>query len=90
MDPTPAELPPGCLVLLLRLSADMTASAVTGRGEAVAFEAQRQLADELIDGLVNTAAGGYAVGPIDVALLGYHTGEDGSPSCPSASMATTQ
>ena len=37
MDPTPAEPPPGCLVLLLRLSAEMTADVVTGRGESVAF-----------------------------------------------------
>ena len=74
MDP-----PPGCLVLLLRLSAGMTADVVTGRGESVAFAAARQLADELLDGLVNTALGGYAVGAIDVAVLGYRTAEDGSP-----------
>jgi hypothetical protein len=79
MDPTPAEPPPGCLVLLLRLSAGMTADVVTGRGESVAFAAARQLADELLDGLVNTVVGGYAVGAIDVAVLGYHTAEDGSP-----------
>jgi hypothetical protein len=79
MDPTPAELPPGCLVLLLRLSAGMTADVVTGRGESVAFASARQLADELIDGLVTTAAGGYAVGEIDVAVLGYRTAEDGAP-----------
>jgi hypothetical protein len=78
MDETPAELPPGCLVLLLRLSADMTANVVTGRGEAVAFAAARDLADELLEGLVNTVAGGYVVGAIDVAVLGYRTGEDGS------------
>ncbi|MCI0702879.1 MAG: hypothetical protein L0241_17505 [Planctomycetia bacterium] len=74
-----AEPPPGCLVLLLRLSAGMTAEVVTGRGEAVAFAAIRQLADELLDALVNTVAAGYAVGPLDVAVLGYHTTEDGSP-----------
>ena len=37
------------------------------------------LADELLEGLVNTVAGGYAVGEIDVAVLGYRTGEDGLP-----------
>src|SRR5947209_3104450 len=79
MDPTPAEPPPGCLVLLLRLSAGMTADVVTGRGESVAFAAARQLADELLEGLVNTVAAGYAVGAIDVAVLGYRTAEDGSP-----------
>ena len=79
MDPTPAEPPPGCLVLLLRLSAGMTAEVVTGRGESVAFAAARQLADELLEGLVNTVAGGYAVGALDVAVLGYRTTEDGAP-----------
>ena len=78
MDPT-ADPPPGCLVVLLRLSAGMTADVVTGRGESVAFAAQRQLADELLDGLVNTAASGFAVGAIDVAVLGYRTAADGSP-----------
>ena len=43
MDPTPAEPPPGCLVLLLRLSADMTTDVVIGQGETVAFAAARQL-----------------------------------------------
>jgi hypothetical protein len=79
MDPTPAELPPGCLVLLLRLSAGMTADVVTGRGEIPAFVAARFLADELLDGLVNTVSAGYEVGAIDVAVLGYRTAEDGSP-----------
>src|SRR5689334_19718312 len=79
MDPTPAEMPPGCLVLLLRLSAGMTADVVTGRGETVAVAAERQLADELIEGLVNTVAAGYEVGAIDVAVLGYRTAADGSP-----------
>ncbi len=73
MDPTPAEPPPGCLVLLLRLSVDMTADVVTSRGEVPAFAAARQLADELLDGLVNTVAAGYAVGALDVAVLGYRT-----------------
>lgn len=79
MDPTPAELPPGCLVLLLRLSAGMTADVVTGRGETPAFVAARFLADELLDGLVNTVAAGYEIGTVDVAVLGYRTAEDGSP-----------
>ncbi|QJW96777.1 hypothetical protein [Frigoriglobus tundricola] len=79
MDPTPAEPPPGCLVLLLRLSAGMTADVVTGRGETVAVAAVRHLADELLDGLVNTLAAGYAIGAVDVAVLGYRTGPDGAP-----------
>ena len=77
MDPT--EPPPGCLVLLLRLSAGMTADVTTSRGEVPAFAAARQLADELLEGLVNTAVGGYAVGALDVAVLGYRTSEDGAP-----------
>ncbi len=71
--------PPGCLVLLLRLSAGMTADVVTPRGEAPGFAAARLLADELLEGLVNTAAAGYAVGDLDIAVLGYRTAEDGSP-----------
>src|SRR5215510_9424625 len=79
MDPTAAELPPGCLVLLLRLSAGMTADVVTGRGESVAFASARFLADELLEGLVTTATTGYDIGQIDIAVLGYRTIRDGSP-----------
>ncbi|HEY1186892.1 MAG TPA: hypothetical protein VGE74_04500 [Gemmata sp.] len=79
MDPTPAEPPPGCLVLLLRLSAGMTCDVVTPRGETPALVAARFLADDLIEGLVNTAAVGYAVGAVDVAVLGYHTSGAGAP-----------
>ncbi|MDY3552326.1 hypothetical protein R5W24_001407 [Gemmata sp. JC717] len=68
---TTAEPPPGCLVLLLRLSSGMTRDVVTPRGEAPAVEAARLLTDDLIEGLVNTAAAGYAVGALDVAVLGY-------------------
>jgi hypothetical protein len=78
MDPTAVELPPGCLVLLIRLSADMAADVVTGRGELPAWVAARFLAEELLEGLVNTLAAGYAVGEFDVALLGYRTSEDGA------------
>ncbi len=78
MDQRAAD-PPGCLVLLIRLSADMSADVVTERGELPASVATRFLADELVEGLVNTLAEGYAVGELDVALLGYRTGADGSP-----------
>lgn len=71
MDPTPADPPPGCLVVLLRLSAGMTADVVTSHGETPAVVAARFLADDLIEGLVGTAAAGYAVGALDVAVLGY-------------------
>ncbi|MBP3959010.1 hypothetical protein J8F10_27520 [Gemmata sp. G18] len=77
MDPTPAEPPPGCLVLLLSLSAEMTASVVTGRGTAAASAVGRQLAAEVLEGLVRAVAAGHAVGPIDVAVLGYRTPKDG-------------
>ncbi len=78
MDPT-ADPPPGCLVVLLRLSAGMAADVPTSRGDIPACVAAQFLADELLDGLVNTAAGGFAVGAIDVAVLGYRTAADGSP-----------
>ena len=45
MDSTPQDPPPGCLVLLLRLSADMAAEVPTARGEFPAFAVARQLAD---------------------------------------------
>jgi hypothetical protein len=79
MDPTSDEPPPGCLVILLRVSAGMTAEVVTSRGETVGFAAVRMLADELVEALVNTVAAGYAVGEMDVAVLGYRAAEDGSP-----------
>ena len=78
MDPT-ADPPPGCLVVLLRLSAGMTADVPTSRGDIPACVAAQFLADELLDGLVNTAASGFPVGAIDVAVLGYRTAADGSP-----------
>jgi hypothetical protein len=37
----------------------------------------RFLADELLEGLINTLEQGYAV-PLDVAVLGYSAGEDGN------------
>jgi hypothetical protein len=69
---TAAELPPGCLVVLIRLSADMAADVPTPRGEFPAATAARFLADALIEWLVDTAAQ-Y---PIDLAVLGYRTGPD--------------
>jgi hypothetical protein len=75
---TPAELPPGCLVVLIRLSDGMTADVVTARGEIPAFVAARQLADELVEGLVNASAN-HALGPLDVAVLGYRTNDEGAP-----------
>src|SRR5262245_31806682 len=77
---TPAELPPGCLVLLLRLSAGMDAARVSAQGgdewheDVPAFAAARQLADELVEYLVGLAADGSA-GPLDIAVLGYQTAE---------------
>src|SRR5262245_45186908 len=87
MDPTPAE-PPGCLVILVPLSAAMADDVrirlahrdIDGepdlrdlpKGVAVRF-----LADELIDALVNTFEAGYSV-PLDVAVVGYHA-DDGAP-----------
>lgn len=71
----PADPPPGCLVVLVRLSADMAADVTTGRGESVAIASARLLADELIEWLVTN----YETGPLDAAVLGYRTSEDGVP-----------
>jgi len=89
MDPNPAEPPPGCLVVLTPLSALMADDArvwlahrLTPEGEPEVRDvpralAARFLADELIEGLANTLAAGYAV-PLDVAVIGYQAGDDGA------------
>ncbi len=89
MDPTTAEPPPGCLVILIPLSASMADDArvwlahrLTPDGEAEIRDvpkslAARFLADELIEALANTLATGYPV-PVDVAVLGYSAREDGT------------
>src|SRR5262245_62684728 len=90
MDPNSAEEPPGCLVILTPLSAAMAEDArvwlahrATPEGEPELRDvpkslAARFLADELLEGLVNTLDAGYAV-PLDVAVIGYHTDEVGDP-----------
>src|SRR5262245_31666825 len=87
MDPTTAE-PPGCLVILIPLSA-ATAADVRVRlahretdgapdlRDLPAGFAARFLADGLLDALVNTHAAGYPV-PLDVAVAGYRSGDDGA------------
>lgn len=89
MDPTTAEPPPGCLVILIPLSASMADDArvwlahrLMPDGEAEIRDipkslAARFLADELIEALANTLASGYPV-PLDVAVLGYSAREDGT------------
>src|SRR5262249_42336971 len=89
MDPTTAEPPPGCLVILIPLSAEMAEDARVWRahrrtpdgepevGESPKGGAARFLADELIDGLVNTLAAGDAL-PLDVAGLGYRATDEGT------------
>lgn len=83
------EPPTGCLVILMPLSAGMAedvrvwpAHRVTADGEPEVCDlprgfAARFLADELIDGLVNTLDTGYAV-PLDVTVLGYQADDDGA------------
>lgn len=90
MDPTPADAPPGCLVILTPLSSATADDArvwlahrYTPDGEPEVRDvpkaaAARFLADELLDGLANTLAGGYPV-PLDVAVVGYRAGEGGPP-----------
>lgn len=81
---TAVELP-GCLLVLVRLSADMAECRVAAHDARERHEdlpanvASRQLTDELVEYLVGLAGDGSAVGPFDVAVLGYRTGEDGSP-----------
>jgi hypothetical protein len=71
-----SDTPPGCLVLLVRLSADMTADVPTAvHGDIPAAVAARKLADDLIEGLVGNAAE-Y---PLDLAVLGYRADENGAP-----------
>jgi len=89
MDCTTAELPPGCLVIVIALSAGMANDArirpahrFTPDGDPEVRDlpkevAARFMADELIEGLVNTLAAGYAV-PLDVAVLGYQATDDGA------------
>ena len=89
MDASPPEVPPGCLVVLAPLSGSMSEDVrvwlghrLTPDGEAEVRDlpksvASRFLADELIEALVNTHAAGYAL-PLDVAVFGYSTRDDGS------------
>lgn len=67
--------PPGCLAVLVRLSADTATEVSAARGEAPAHRHAQLLADGLLDYL--TAH--YAGGPLDVAVLGYRTSETGAP-----------
>ncbi|MCE9564088.1 MAG: hypothetical protein K8U57_18750 [Planctomycetes bacterium] len=83
------ELPPGCLVILIPLSASMADDArvwlahrLTPDGEAEIRDIPKSLAahflaDELIEALANTLAGGYPI-PLDVAVLGYGANDDSS------------
>jgi hypothetical protein len=67
--------PPGCLAVLVRLSADTATEVTTARGESPAFVLARQLSDDLLEYLTAN----YASGPLDVAVLGYRTSETGAP-----------
>ncbi len=68
--------PPGCLAVLVRLSADTAAEVFApAHGEAPAF----RLAQQLSDGLLEYLTANYATGPLDVAVLGYRTSEAGAP-----------
>lgn len=84
-----SDTPPGCLVVLVRLSAGMAADVPTAaHGDVPAFVAARQLTDDLIEGLVN-AASQYPLGPLDVAVLGYRADESGKPHLLSLLPGTT-
>ena len=89
MDPTTPESPPGCLLILIPLSAGMAedclvrlAHRFTPEGEPDVRElpkgfAARFMADELLDGLAGALAAGYPI-PLEVAVLGYSAGDNGS------------
>jgi len=83
------ESPPGCLVILIPLSASMADDARVWLAHRLMPDceaeirdipkslAARFLADELIEALANTLAGGYPI-PLDVAVLGYGANDDGT------------
>lgn len=83
------ESPPGCLVVLIPLSAGMAedsrvrlAHRFTPEGEPDVRElpgsfVARFMTDELLDGLVNSLHAGYPI-PLEVAVLGYGTWDDGN------------
>jgi hypothetical protein len=89
MDPNNSESPPGCLVVLIPLSAGMAedcrvrvAHRFTPEGEPDIRElpknfVMRFMTDEVLDGLVNSLTAGYPI-PFEMAVLGYGTQEDGS------------
>ena len=90
MDPTTAEVPPGCLIVLIAQSAAMADDArvrlahreIDGEPDIRELPkgfAARFLADELLEGLAGALAAGYPV-PLDVAVIGYSSGDDGTLS----------
>src|ERR1700724_1946922 len=103
MDPGTTESPPGCLVVLISLSAGMSEDAWVRLSHRFSPEdepdlrelpkefAARFLVDELLEGLVNALAQGYPI-PLEVAVLGYSAGDDGAlklvSMLPGASAAT--
>jgi hypothetical protein len=88
MDPNPSDAPPGCLVVLIPLSAGMAEDARVWLAHRQTVEGEpdirdlprgflaRFFTDELIDGLVNALAAGYPI-PLEIAVLGYNAGDDG-------------
>ena len=88
MDPT-AEAPPGCLIVLIAQSAAMADDArvrlahreIDGEPDIRELPkgfAARFLADELLEGLADALVAGYPV-PLDVAVIGYCSRDDGTP-----------
>ncbi len=87
-EPTTDQSPPRCLVILIPLSASMNADVrvwlahrFTEEGEPELREVPRRLAaqfvaDELIEGLVNSIAAGYPL-TLDLAVIGYSADDAG-------------
>lgn len=68
--------PPGCLLVLVQLSASMTAEVVTPLGESTAAAAAGYGLDHLLEGLVSVAAEPLPVA-LDIAVIGYRASDNG-------------
>src|ERR1700741_5149528 len=67
---------PGCLLLLVQLSASMTAEVVTPLGESTAAAAAGYGLDHLLEGLASVAAEPLPVA-LDIAVIGYRANDTG-------------
>lgn len=71
--------PPGCLLLLLQLSASMKIDVPSYRGEFPKNHLARLLADEVVEDLVAGHVEGIVAGNFDVSIVGYSQSKEGPP-----------